>query len=243
MEEKKKRKTKFPRRPRNKVKIYSIVFINHGKLKNTICSEKTEKAIYKRFNELLKENKKIVFPVRYNNLEHIMIPSEYEIVILKCRDEFEEKVNKIRDDSGEFINYTTDSDDWVVIDRASYDVEETFWVYGYHPRLQRKTFEWVFENFILKDSQNKYMFKTIQVYNNKILIECNGKLEMVICKNKSDSIRFYNLLEQYAKKAKCKYALFMGDIAHSKYKEDWMQKIMDLTNWNPQKIKRLSTRD
>lgn len=239
MEEKKKREKKR----RNKVRIYSIIFINHGKLKNTICSEKTEKAIYKRFKELLEENKKVVFPIRYNNLEHVMKPSEYEIVILKCRDEFEGKFNKIRSDSGEFINYTTDSDDWVVIDRASYYVEETFWVYGYHPRLQRKTFQWVFENFIQKDSQNKYMFKTVQVYNNKILIDCNGKLEMVICKNKSDSIRCYNQLEQYAKKGKCKYVLFMGDIAHSKYKGDWIKRIMDLTSWSYTKVKRLSTRD
>lgn len=236
-------KKKRVRKRRNKVRIYSIVFINHGRLKKSICSEKSEKEIYKRFKELLKENKKVVFPVRYNNLEHVMKPSEYEIVILKCRDEFEGKVNKIRDDSGEFINYTTDSDDWIVIDRASYDIEETFWVYGYHPRLQRKTFQWVFENFILKDSKNKYMFKTIQVYNNKILIECNGKLEMVICKNKNDSVRFYNLLEVYAKKAKCKYALFMGDIVNSKYKGDWIQRIMDLTSWNYTKVKRLSTRD
>ena len=234
---------KYIRKARNKVKIYSIVFINHGRLKNTICSEKTERAIYKRFKKLLAENKKVVFPVRYNNLEHVMIPSEYEIVILKCRDEFENKTTKVRDDSGEFINYKTDSDDWIVVDRASYEVEETFWVYGYHPRFQRKTFQWVFENFILKNSKDKYMFKSVQVYNNKILIDCNGKLEMVICKNKNDSIRFYNLLEQYAKKSKCKYILFMGDIARSKYKKDWIQRIVDLTSWNIKKVIRRSTRE
>ena len=235
--------TKFPRKTRNKVKIYSIVLINHGRLKKNICSEKTEKAIYKRFKELLNESKKIVFPVRFNNLKHVMKPSEYEIVILKCRDEFEGKINKIRDDSGEYVNYSTNSEDWIVIDRASYDIEETFWVYGYHPKLQRKTFEWIFDNFILKDSKNKYMFKTIQIYHNKVLIDCNGKLEMIICKNKSDSIRFHNLLEQYAKKAKCKYTLFMGDIANSKYKSDWIKRIIELTNWSIKKVTRASTRD
>lgn len=237
------RKRKYPRKSRNKVKIYSIIFANHGKMKNTICSEKTENEIYKRFNNLLKENKKIVFPVRYNNLEHVMKPSEYEIIILKCRDEFESKENKVRDDSGEFITYKTTSDDWIVIDRAPYDVEETFWVYGFHPMLQRKNFEWIFENFILKDSKNKYMFKSVQIYNNKVLFDCNGKLEMVMCKNKNDSVRLYNQLEQYAIKAKCKYCLFMGDIANSKHKRDWIQRIMDLTHWNAQKVKRLSTRD
>jgi hypothetical protein len=66
---------------------------------------------------------------------------------------------------------------------------------------------------------------------------------MVICKNKSDSVRFYNLLEEFAKKNKCKYVAFMGDIRHSKYKGDWIEKIKKLTNWNAQKISRLSTRD
>jgi hypothetical protein len=87
------------------------------------------------------------------------------------------------------------------------------------------------------------MFKTIQIYHNKVLIDCNGKLEMIICKNKSDSIRFHNLLEQYAKKAKCKYTLFMGDIANSKYKSDWIKRIMELTNWSIKKVTRASTRD
>jgi hypothetical protein len=102
---------------------------------------------------------------------------------------------------------------------------------------------WIFENFILKDSKNKYMFKNVVIYHNKLLIECDGNLEMVLCKNKSDSARMYNMLEEYAKKYKCKYVLFMGDIANSKYKMDWIQKIKDLSGWNNKKIGRQSTRD
>ena len=229
---------------RNKYKIYSIIHANHGKKKEIICSERTEDQIYKRFNKLLKENKKIVFPMRYNNEKHVMVKSDHELIIIKCKDEFDNNnVTKVKDDSGKFVNYATDNEDWIVIDRAPYDVEETFWVYGYHPRLQRKTFEWVFENFILPNSKDRNMFKIVQVYNNKVLIECNGNLEMVLCKNKSDSIRMYNLLEVYAKKNKCKYVLFMGDLKDSKYKSDWIQKIKDLTNWSTKKITRLTTRD
>jgi hypothetical protein len=150
--------------------------------------------------------------------------------------------NKIKTDSGEFANYQTTDEDWIVIDRASYDIEETFWVYGYHPRYQRKTFQWIFENFILKDSKDKFMFKTVALYLNKILIECNGKLEMVICKNKSDSIRMYNLIEKYSKDKKCKYIMFIGDVGKSRYKLNWIDKIQNLTNWNRVKIKRPSTR-
>lgn len=228
---------------RNKKKIYSIIFANHGKQKEVICSEETETKIYKRFNQLLKENKKIVFPMRFNNEKHVMVESEHELIIIKCRDYLDNQVNKVKDDTGKFINYQTDNEDWIVVNRAPYNVEETFWVYGYHPKIQRKTFQWIFENFIAKDANNKYMFKTIVLYLNKILIECNGHLEMVICKNKSDSIRMYNLLEQFCKKGKYKYVAFFGDLANSKYKSDWKKKIMNLTHWDSKKVGRSSTRD
>lgn len=228
---------------RNKVKIYSLVHTNHGKKKEILCSEKTEEDIYKKFDKALKECKKVVFPVRFNNEIHVMIPSEHELVIIKCKDENDSFTNKIKTESGEYANYETDNEDWIVIDRASYEVEETFWVYGFHPRLQRKDFMWIFENFILKDSKNKFMFKTVLVYKNKVLIECNGNLEMVMCKNKYDSVRMYNLIEDFCKKYKCKYVIFMGDIGKSKYKSQWIQKIKDLTGWNQKKITRNSTRD
>lgn len=227
---------------RNKKKIYSIILINHGKQLRTLCSETTETKIYKRFKELLDESKEVMFPIRYNNHEHVMIEAEYELVIIKCSDEFDSKVNKVKSDSGEFVDYKTTDEDWIVVDRAAYDIEESFWVYGYHPRLQRKDFNWIFDNFIAKDAKNKYMFKSIQVYLNKLLIDCNGKLEIVICKNKKDSIRLYNLIETKSNEKKFKYIMFMGDISKSKYKGDWIKRIKELTGWNNIKINRSSTR-
>ena len=227
---------------RNKNKIYSIILTNHGKQKETICSEATEEKIYKRYEKLLKENKKVVFPVRFNNEQHVMVESEHELVIIKCRDEYEKKETKIKTNSGEFAIYETTDDDWIVIDRTPYNIEETFWVYGYHPRIQRKTFQWIFENFVLKDSKNKYMFKSIQIYLNKVLFDCNGELEMVICKNKKDAIRMYNLIEEYANKKRCKYIMFMGDVGNSKYRSKWIERIKKLTNWSDIKIRRPSTR-
>ena len=227
---------------RNKKKIYSIILINHGKQLYTICSDTTEEKIYKRFDNLLNENKKVVFPVRWNNHEHVMIESEYELVIIKCRDEYESLVNKVRTDTGEFVDYTTTDDDWIVIDRAPYNIEETFWVYGYHPRLQRKDFNWIFDNFVSKDAKNKYMFKSIQVFLNKVLFDCNGKLEIVICKNKQDAIRMYNMIESMALKKKYKYIAFIGDVGKSKYRKDWFNRIQETTHWNKVKINRSSTR-
>ena len=226
-----------------KKRIYSIIHTNHGKRIKTLCTDTTENKIYKRLNALLKENENVIFPVMYNVEEHVMIPSDHELIILK-RSEFGDKnETKVRDDSGKFVIYETSHDKWIVVDRVRYNVEEKFWVYGYHPRLQRKTFQWIYDEMVINGGNNKYMFKTIALFHNKILIESNDTLELVICKNKNDSIRFFNKLEEWCKRDKVKYIAFLGDIKKSKYKSDWIDKIKKLTGWNTRKALRLSTRD
>lgn len=227
---------------KNKKNIYAIVVTNHGRRQYTLYSHSNEEKIFKKFNNILKENKKVIFPMKYNNEQHVMIPSEHEIFIVKCKEENDKNSTKLRDDSGKYINYESAENNWIIIERASFNVEETFFVYGYHPRLQRKTFEWIFNEFISKNAKSKYFFKTVQIYLNKVLIDCNGKLDMVICKNKDDAIRFYNKIEEFCKLKKHKYVLFMGDVGKSKYKKQWIERIEELTHWPRLKILRSSTR-
>lgn len=224
----------------NKKFIYSIILTNHDKQLKTIKSEKTETKVYKTLNKLLKENKeKVIFPVRYNNHKHVMIPSQYELAIIKCKQDNDKHVTEVRDNSGKFVKYQTSDEDWIVIDRVPYEIEETFFVYGYHPRLQRKDFKWIYDNLI---SINPSSFKTIVLYLNKIIIEANGKIDLVICKNKDDGIRMYNMLEEWSRKNKLKYNIFLGDMGNSDYKNEWINKIQKLTNWSRLKIRRPSTR-
>lgn len=111
---------------RNKVLIYSIILANHGKQLKVICSSKTEKGIYSKFNRLIEDNKSVMFPVNYNNAKHQMINSDYEIVIIKCKSETDKDTTLIRNEYGKFINYSSSDEDWIIIDRASYNIEETF---------------------------------------------------------------------------------------------------------------------
>ena len=227
---------------RNKVKIYAIILTTHGKMVRTVCSAKTEKEIYKEYNRLLKESKSVMLPVRYNNLKHVMVPAEYELVIIKCKQEGDKDVTQVRDDSGRYVNYETDNEDWIVVDRGPYDVEETFWVYGYHPRLRRKDFRWIMENIFEKNVGDKYYFKTVVAFANKLLVDTPDGLEMVICKNRHDCIRMYNLAEDICMKRKYRNVLFMGLVDKGPNRKRWFDKIRELTNWNDVKINRTSTR-
>ena len=235
----KKKKRKTSRKPI----LYNIILVNHGQHLTTLDYTDTEKNAYKKLNKLLEENKSVKFPVRYNNHEHVMLPSDYELVIIKRKELGDHKVVNLKNDIGDFVGYQTSHDDWVVVDRAPYKIEETFWVYGYHPRLQRKNYDWIIDNFVKINIDNKLSFKTIQVYNNKVLFDIDGNLEIVLCKNKDDAIKLYNMIEEYSKGNKLKRILFMGDLRRSQNLSSWIDRIMELTGWNRRKVMRLSTRD
>ena len=228
------------RRP--KKNLYHIILVNHDKMKEDLFWTDSVATVNKEFKKMVEENKSVIFPVRFNNNKTEIIESSYEIMIIKARDKTESRETKVMDEYGKFVNYSTNDDDWIIYDRSPYYIEETFWVYGYHPRLQRKDFKWIYDNFISNNSNNKYLFKTVQLFKNKILVECNGKLDMVICKNKQDAIRMYNMIEELCERDKMKYVGFMGDLSYSKYKSDWITKIQKLTNWTRKKITRMSTR-
>ena len=226
-----------------KKKIYSIILTNHGKQLESFRSEETEKLAYKRFNAMLKESREgVVFPVEYNNHKHVMVRSQYELVMLKYRQPGDERVNRVRDKYGRYREYETSDDGWMVVDRADYFIEETFWVYGYHPRLQRKTFSWVFDEFVRRPDGDKSSIRSVALYLNKIMIETDDKLELVLCKNKRDAIRFYNKMEEWCLKRRMRYVAFMGDVDRSRHKAQWVDKIRKLTNWKDKKIMRNSTR-
>ncbi len=228
------------RRP--KKNLYHIILVNHDKMKEDLFWTDSVATVNKEFKTMVEENKSVVFPIKFNNNKTEIIESSYEIMIIKARDKTESRETKVMDEYGKFVNYATNDDDWIIYDRSPYYIEETFWVYGYHPRLQRKDFKWIYDNFISNNSNNKYLFKTVQLFKNKILVECNGKLDMVICKNKQDAIRMYNMIEEWCKRDKMKYVGFMGDLSYSRYKSDWITKIQKLTNWTRKKITRMSTR-
>ena len=80
------------------------------------------------------------------------------------------------------------------------------------------------------------------IFKNKLLIEASGILELILCKNKHDSIRLYNMLQEWCIRDKYKYVIFSGDgDASPNRKKECYRKIMELTNWSYMKVARNST--
>lgn len=259
MEEvKKKRKKKYKKRKKVdrrkftsgkngfKKANYQIILTTNGKHLDYIGNYNTELQANRAFIKLLEENKKVIFPVRTLSMDNArkLIDAKYELVIIKRREENESNVTKIRNEFGDFVEHTTNNDGWVVYDKAPYDKEESFWVYGYHPIVQRKDFLFIFNEIVKPKTIYRSSFLSVMIYKNKLLFETTDSLDLVICKNYNDSIRLYNLLKEWCDKDKSvKYYLFNGDWTLTREKkEKCVEKIQKLTNWDLLKIRRSSTK-
>lgn len=236
---KKRKKTKYtpPKLP------YRLIITKNKEKVAFIKALPTEEDAYRLFYKAIEENKQeVVFPVRFLNYKKI-IPVEYEIYIIKHRTEDDKKLpnTKLRNEYGEFIEHKTDHEDFIVIDKAKWELEETFWVYGYHPLHERKTFSWILEDFIESSIHDKYQFKNILIYKNKFIVDCGeNNLKIVFCKNREDAIRMYNEVERICTERKYKYVLFSGDIQarNRDFISKWISRLMEFTGFNHRKITR-----
>ena len=238
--QKKKKKKPSLRYARRK---YHIIITSRGKQLHDIYSTYSEQLVNKKFSELLEESKKVLFPVQYLNMnKEGIVDADYELVIIKKKEPTDNESVEIRNEYGNYVEYISSNEGWVVYDSAKYNMEETFYVYGYHPTKQRKTCQWIFKNFFLKDKNNKYNFKSVHILKNKLIIDTSGNLDMVLCKNKYDASRLYTTLVRLSNESKLKYVMFSGDISKSGMKTEWYKRLMDWTGWSYRRITRHSLR-
>lgn len=222
---------------------YKVMLVNRGKTIKTLYRSASRIKAEQKFKEYAEASDNVVYPVKVNVVVHERKDAEYELILMKQRGDEDPESNSFQNDFGKYVEYKTSNDIWLIIDRIPYNKEEEFWVYGYHPYVQRKTFPWIFENIIASGGDSKDTFKTIEIYNNKVLIDTNGKLDMVICKTHSEAIRMYNLIQEWSNERKYKYIAFMGVLTNKQQVSEVISRIQEITGWKRNKITRLTTRD
>lgn len=222
---------------------FKIIITKDNKQKKFIGYYMNEKCAYKAFNKFIEDNKNVKIPIEITT-ESIAKPISYEVILLKRKQDSDVSNNKFKNKYGEYVEYETNSDSWIVYDKIPYLIEEKFWVFGYSPQNQRKDIFWIYENLIAKYATAKENFLNIYLFKNKILFDTTNKLNLVICKTIGDAIRLYNQLECDFKNDKTlKHAIFTGD-ANTSYirKKICLQKIKELTDWDMDHLYRNSTR-
>ena len=243
----KKKKPIIPNKYVGLKRPYHIITTNNGvQIKDIYSAVNIDMALAKLRAFQIQFNKNIQFQVKYtsNKNEKTFTECDYRLMLIKKKIDNDTYKGKIRNEYGKFIDCVTSSDEWVFIEELPYQVEETFWVYGYNPKTDRKTYQFIIDEFINYNKKDKYFFKEIVIYRNKLLIDSISGLEIIICKNHQDSVRLYNSLQEYSKNKKYKNILFAGDIHKNSYSyEKWYNKIHELTHWNRRKINKNTTRD
>lgn len=230
---------------KNKRDFFLIVITSHKKVIEQVYHTTTSNSAFKKFNELIEENKKnVVFPVKTianKNISRGLIKADYEILLIKRRKENDSDA-KLRNEYGQFVDHViVDNDKWVIVDKHIYNREESFWVYGFNPKTQRKNFNFILNEMILVNNDKNY-FKRVIIFKNKLVIQYDFDIDIVICKNQEDAIRLYNALEEGVKKAKYKNIFFNGIVSNSN--KAWAFKlIMDKTGWNKDKVRRSETKN
>ena len=216
---------------------YKIISCCNGKQNKLVGKYRYIEDAYEVFNNLKDQDTHIVFP-KLIMCSEVLQDSLNEYILIQLIEDDVTAEYKLRNEYGKLVNQVTNQDGWAVIDKFKYNKEETFWVYGYEPKKDRKTFTWIYENILLDGLENPYEFKRVILFKNKIVIkDDNGSLELIITKHPSDAIRFYNLLEEWVKKDKLKQIIFAGDYTPlGDRREKLINELIELTGWSKNKI-------
>ena len=231
------RKPKIDKRTLN-VYDYKVVSCHNGKQNEYIGAYIKVEDAYEEVERRLEESKGVIFPARVQITDTI-INSRDEYLILEKNRLGDKESPLLRNEYGKLVRQETNSDTWIVLDKFSYDTEETFWVYGYDPVRGRKTFEWIYYNIIIGNIETSYDIKRVMLYKNKIVVKDDaGNLDIIFCKTVSDAIRFYNLLSDWVLKNKMKKNIFMlGDYSSIGDKRRGLEReLVEKTGWMIRKI-------
>ena len=238
---KKKRKKKIEKIPQKvgpkfqKPYSYKIISCRNGVQNKFIGRYRDIKEAYDVFNALKTQDNNVIFPSNITGIHQIENSIDEYILIEKNEDKTS---TLLRNEYGKFVEQTTNKNGWIIIDKFRYKREEEFWVYGYNSKNNRKTFLWIYNNLIISDLCDNLDFKRIFLYKNKIVIKNDAnEIELVLCKDESDAVRFYNKTEEWIKRDKIKQVLFMGDYSSiSDRRRKLEDELIALTGWTKKKV-------
>ena len=223
---------------------FKLILTVNNRQKEVINKFHTEEEAYRTMLEMYQKNQEeVVYPMKCAHYGGILRDVAYNLYLLKkVTDKDIDNVTQLRNEYGEFVNYDTNRSKWKVIDKRDWSIEETFWVFGYHPHYQRKDFTWIFTNLLEKTAHDKYMFKNVWLYKNKVIIECMEHLEIIFCKTTPEGVRLYNQLEEWCTERKFKYTVFCGRISQKTHVTQWTKRLCEWTGFNKTKVQRHNLR-
>ena len=223
---------------------YIIVKTNEYRQSKYVGRFHTIQDAYAKKEELLAQNETVIFPrqtvINFRNHSK-SYSARTEYLILK-KNEDGVGPNKLRNDYGTLVDHVVSSDKWIICDKFPCLEEETFWVYGFDNKTDRKTADWIYNNLAINKVEENGDIVIVYLYNNKLIFKYDDEnFEFVICKNISDAIRLYNFIEEKSKKVK-QICMTGATNGRQKRGRETIRMIMQKTGWCLDKVCRRSTR-
>ena len=230
-----KKKEKRKSEPKKPPFTYKIMICRNGRKLFTVGQYRTSKDAYEAFVKEKFKSESVVLP-RMTRIDEDCTASNDECIMIQKTDS---GPTVLRNEYGKLVEYRTNLDGWEIIDKFKYNVEETFWVWGYDNRSDRKDFTWIYDNLLIGDGFGPYEFKRVFTYRNKFLVRYDdGSLNFVMCKTEYDAVRLYNELQLKAKKEKVSQLVFIGDKSElTENTRKLEQELMDMTGWTLKKVR------
>jgi hypothetical protein len=215
---------------------YRVILVGNGVYKKTLHRCRTRETAFINFHRIKEENK-VLYPKKYLNTKGLK-PVKYQICVTKPSEDTD-TYRILRDDYGKL--YTEEPiGDWTILESDEYLIEETFYIYGLDPKVERPNITEIIKRLVTGAFAKK-MVKQIIVVHNKLVIYNEDQFDMVICKNLGEAQRLHHTLAKIAKKQKIKSLLFMGTAQPAQIGRLY-DLIHEKTKWPYTKIRRTSTR-
>ncbi len=184
------------------------------------------------YNKLISTNV-VHFPRRTINKKHHLKELKFYLYLLKEKEGGDEN-RIIRDSLGKLVKEKFKDEQYSVLKKEEFFIEEKFSVYGYNQKL---TFKEIVKNFLLNSDRIKYIF----YFLNKLIVEDYDGINIVICKTSKDARRLHDKLIEFSKSNKLNKGVFMNYLKPENRKRIY-QEIKDKTKWSWTRIYRNSTR-
>lgn len=213
--------------------MFQLILTENRKKVKTLHSYTREQDAVYRF-EKIKSNE-VIFQKKHVYHDKVLTEVFYEILLIKKRGD-DDTDRMIRNNYGKLVNEKVDDDEWVIIDKIDYPVEEQFSVTGANRKLSAKE---IIDNIVkLKTKGNEQ--KQVLMINNKLVIE-GSSLYMVTCKTIEENIRLYNFIRMYCHEKKIGGILFFGSI-NKPDRKVWYKKIHEITGVGYNRLYRKTSR-
>jgi hypothetical protein len=214
--------------------LYKIIITQNGKKKKVLYEGDNFKVAKKKYFKV-KDKNRVLVPKKTNAYKKTK-PVFYELLLLKEKEINDPKYYE-RDDIGRNKVVDIKSEKWSLLYKCEYFYEEKFTIYGYDTRMETKE---IIKKILLKKNKEDVV-KQVNYVLNKLLIHQKDNFDIIVCKNRLDTQRLYNVLKEFCETNKVGNILFTGLINRT-LRTVIYKKIVKKTGWTPNKVYRSTTR-